>query len=100
MSDWLSCYSKLNRPESALPVTAKSRSLFIELGLGPVNYGKADGSSPQERYKAVKDLLSMPLSESPAVLSKYEVIADNAQERARNTEVLSDWAAQTEATGR
>ena len=46
------------------------------------NYGKTDGSSAQERYKAVMDLLSMPLS--PAVLSKYEVITDNAQERARS----------------
>ena len=36
------------------------------------SYGKTDGSSPQESYKAVMDLLSMPLS--PAVLSKYEVI--------------------------
>ena len=35
----------------------------------------------------------MPLS--PAVLSKYEVITGNAQERARNTEVFSDWAAKT-----
>jgi hypothetical protein len=57
------------------------------------NYGKTDGSSAQERYKAVMDLLSMPLS--PAVLSKYEVITVNALERARNTEVFSDWAAKT-----
>ena len=57
------------------------------------NYGKTDGSSAQERYKAVMDLLSMPLS--PAVLSKYEVITVSALERARNTEVFSDWAAKT-----
>ena len=57
------------------------------------DYGKTDGSSPQESYKAVMDLLSMPLS--PAVLSKYEVITGNAQERARTTEVFSDWAAKT-----
>ena len=57
------------------------------------SYGKTDGSSPQESYKAVMDFLSMPLS--PAVLSKYEVITGNAQERARNTEVFSDWAAKT-----
>ena len=65
----------------------------LSYNLAADNYGKTDGSSPQESYKAVMDLLSMPLS--PAVLSKYEVITGNAQERARNTEVFGDWAAKT-----
>ena len=65
----------------------------LSYNLAADDYGKTDGSSPQESYKAVMDLLSMPLS--PAVLSKYEVITGNAQERARNTEVFSDWAAKT-----
>ena len=55
------------------------------------SYGKTDGSSPQERNKAGMDLFSIPLSTE--VLSKYEVITDNAQDRARSTEVFSDWAA-------
>ena len=67
--------------------------LSYNLAADDSDYGKTDGSSPQESYKAVMDLLSMPLS--PAVLSKYEVITGNAQERARNTEVFSDWAAKT-----
>ena len=69
----------------------------LSYNLAADDYGKTDGSSPQERYKAVMDLLSMPLS--PAVLSKYEVITVSALERARNTEVFSDWAAKTASVG-
>ena len=65
----------------------------LSYNLAADDYGKTDGSSPQERYKAGMDLFSIPLSTE--VPSKYEVITDNAQERARSIEVLSDWAAKT-----